>query len=420
MAACGLDFGTSNSAVALASGEVLRIDATAAQPRLFRTVLFFPEDTGEVLAGNEAIERYQEDNAGRFIQSMKTWLPSSSFTRTVLRNRTLSLEDLIAVFLRRVRTLGSQALGQELDEVVLGRPARFSTEPTADAFAEGRLRKAAELAGFTQVRFVIEPIAAALAYEASLSRDEVVLVADFGAGTSDLTLMRLGPSHREGKDRRVDVLASSGVYVGGDRFDSAIMKHKLLRFFGQGSTYAVGQKRMEMPTYVSSRLLSWNEMSLIREKQTRELIEMMLKTSDDKPAIQALHDLVMYNLGFRLYRAIEKAKVALSTEDEARIDFEDERVVLHETITRAEFDQASAHLITELEVCTDELLTRVPDVRIDSVFLTGGSSHVPAVRALFARKFGEGRLRTADAFTSVVEGLGRASSPTFGLSAEAG
>lgn len=412
MASCGVDFGTSNSAVALPNGEVLRIDLTAAQPKLFRTVLFFPEDTAEVLAGNEAIERYQEDNAGRFIQSMKTWLPASSFTRTQLRGRTLSLEELIAVFLRRVRTVAAEAAGTEFDDVVLGRPARFSADPKIDAFAEERLKKAGELAGFTNIRFVIEPIAAALAYEARLERDEVVLVADFGAGTTDLTVMRLGPSRREKKDRREDVVASSGVYVGGDRFDAAIMKSKLFPHFGHGSTYlpTITGKRMEMPTYVSSRLLSWNEMSLIREKKTRELIEMMLKTSDRKPAIEALHDLVIYNLGFRLYRAIEQAKVTLSTEREAVLDFEEERISIHERITREEFDAASAHLIVELEETTDELLTRLPSsLKIDSVFLTGGSSHVPAVRQLFARKFGAERLRTADAFTSVVEGLGRAS-----------
>lgn len=412
MALCGLDFGTSNSAVALPNGDVLRIDARASQPRLFRTVLFFPEDSAEVLAGHDAIERYQEDNAGRFIQSMKTWLPASSFTRTILRGRTLTLEELIAVFLRRIRVVAAEAAGEEFDSVVLGRPARFSPDAKVDAFAEERLRKAAELAGFTSVKFLIEPIAAALAYEAQLKKDEMVLVADFGAGTSDLTLMHLGPSRRERADRREDVVASSGVYVGGDRFDAAIMKHKLFPYFGHGSTYlpTITGKRMEMPTYVSSRLLSWNEMSLIREKKTRELIDMMLKTSDRKPAIEALHDLVMYNLGFRLYRAIEQAKVTLSTQKKATLEFDEERISIHETITRDEFDAASAHLITELEETTDELLSRVPSsVKIDSVFLTGGSSHVPAVRRLFAAKFGEERLRTADAFTSVVEGLGRAS-----------
>lgn len=409
MPACGFDFGTSNSAVALPSGEVLRIDPSAPEPRLFRSVLFFPEDTAELLAGHQAIERYQEDNAGRFIQSMKTWLPSTTFTRTQLRTKVLSLEDLIALFLKEVRAEAAKTMGAAFDEVVMGRPARFSADDGADAFAEERLRKAATIAGFSSVRFVIEPIAAALSYEATLSKDEVVLVADFGAGTSDLTVMRLGPSHRGNPERRGDVIASSGVYVGGDRFDAAIMKHKLLHLFGHGSTYIADRKRMPMPTYVSYRLLSRTEMSLIREKKTRELIDLMLRSSDNKPAIEALEDLVMCNLGFRLYRAIEKAKVELSSSQKARIDFEEARIVIHEVVTRDEFEAASAHLIDELEVCTDGLLRRLPDdLHIDSVFLTGGSSYVPSVRALFARKFGAERLRTADAFTSVVEGLGRA------------
>lgn len=413
---CGLDFGTSNSAIALATGEVLRLEHEA---RLSRSVLFFPEDTLDVLAGGPAIERYLEDNAGRFIQSMKTWLPSSTFTRTQIRNRTLLLEELIAVFLRSLRARAGEVLGSELTEVVMGRPARFSTDPKADAFAQDRLHKAAQLAGFREVSFVIEPIAAALTYEATLERDELVLVADFGAGTSDLTLMWLGPGRRVKGDRRVDVVASSGVYVGGDRFDAAIMKYKLLPYFGQGSTYEVGFKRMPIPTYVLGRLLSWNEMSLIRERSTRELIDQMLKTSDSKPAIEALHDLVMYNLGYRLYRAIEQAKIELSTKPKATIVFDDERIHVEEKITRAEFDRFCRPLIDELEACTDELLARAPkDLKIDSVFLTGGSSQLPSVRALFARKFGEGRLRTADAFTSVAEGLGRAADAAFKLSAE--
>lgn len=403
----GIDFGTSNTAVALPTGEVLRIDRGGP---LCRTVLFFPEDSQEILAGGEAIERYQEDPAGRFIQSMKTWLPAQSFTRTQLRGRNLSLEELIAIFLRKVRATVVEQ-GHATEHVVFGRPARFSKDPAVDAFAQERLLKAAQLAGFEQVRFVIEPIAAALAYEAKLERDEVVLVADFGAGTSDLTVMRVGPSHREKVDRRDDVIASGGVYVGGDRFDAAIMKHKLFPYFGQGSTYVadLGGRRLPMPTYVSSRLLSWSEMSLIREKKTRDLIELMLKTSDRKSSIEALHDLVMDNLGFRLYRAIEAAKVRLSTEEKTSLDFEEARIEIHETVTRAEFEQASAHLIDELEECTNEVLAQVPaGVEPDSVFLTGGSSQIPSVRRLFAKKFGESRLRTADAFTSVVEGLGRA------------
>jgi hypothetical chaperone protein len=408
-AACGVDFGTSNSAVALPGGRVLPIDPEASEPRLFRSVLFFPEEERTLFAGAEAIARYLEDNAGRFIQSVKTWLPSTSFHATQIRNAPYTLEDLIALLLRRIRVLAEQAARSELRSVVLGRPAVFSLDPVVDALAQGRLEKAAEKAGFTHVRFVIEPIAAALTYEATLEREERVLVADFGAGTSDLTVMRLSPERRNRPDRRDDVIGSAGVYVGGDKFDAAIMKHALLTSFGAGSRYKLGDRWMDIPQHIQGKLLSWHEMSFIREKATQELIQTMLKTSDRPDAIAALHDLVMFNLGYHLFRAIERAKVQLSSAEEATIDFEEERISIHKRITRAQFEKFSAPLLSELEACVTGLLARTGGEKsIDAVFLTGGSSQIPAVRNLFARIFGAGRLRAADAFTSVAEGLGRA------------
>lgn len=411
MAVCGLDFGTSNSTVALPSGEILAIDPGSATPRLFRSVLFFPEEAREVLAGHAAIEEYLVRSEGRFIQSVKGWLPSATFTATMIRNRPLRLEDLIALLLRRIREQAERAAGVPLDEVTLGRPAVFSTDPVAEARAEERLRRAAELAGWKRIRFLIEPIAAALAYEATLDSDELVLAADFGAGTSDLTLMRLGPGRRGAQDRRPDVVASDGVYVGGDRFDAEIMRHKLLRHFGAGSTYQTFDKRMPIPNHILGKLLSWHEMSFIREKSTQKLIEHMLDASDNVPAIEALFDLVDENLGYRLFRAIEAAKIRLSTEQKTEIVFDEARIHVSEPLTRAELETFSAPLLLVLRECAVGLLARagVSPVEVTSVFLTGGSSQIPAVRRLFADLFGEAKLRTADAFTSVAEGLGRAS-----------
>ena len=409
MATCGLDFGTSNSTVALPSGQVLAIDPGNAAPRLFRSVLFFPEEGKSIFAGAAAIEEYLQRSEGRFIQSIKGWLPSSSFTATQIRNKALKLEDLVALLLRRIREQAERAAGHALDEVTLGRPAVFSTDPVSDARAQERLRRAAELAGFRSIRFVIEPIAAALTYEATRDRDELVLVADFGAGTSDLTLMRLGPNRRGAQDRRADVVASDGVHVGGDRFDAEIMRHKLLRTFGAGSTYLVSGKRMPIPNHIVNKLLSWHEMSFIRERFTQQLIELMLHESDNVPAIEALFDLIEENLGYRLYRAIEAAKIRLSTARETIIEFDEARIQIRAPITRAELEGFAKPLLDALSACTAKLLdtAQVRAEAIDAVFLTGGSSQIPAVRALFADRFGEARLRTADAFTSVAEGLGR-------------
>lgn len=409
MASCGLDFGTSNSTVALPSGQALPIDPQAPSPRLFRSVLFFPEEAESVLAGFAAIEEYLERSEGRFIQSVKGWLPSTSFSATQIRNKAYKLEDLVALLLRRIREAAEAAAGTTLEEVTLGRPAVFSPDAAADANAEARLRRAAELAGFRDIRFLIEPIAAALAYEATLGRDELVLVADFGAGTSDLTLMRLGPGRGGARDRRADVVASGGIDIGGDRFDAAIMRNKLLRHFGHGSTYEQQGKHMPIPNHIMGKLLSWHEMSFIRERSTQQLIDRMLYASDNVPAIEALYDLVEENLGYRLFRAIEAAKIRLSVGEATTIDFEEARINIHEPITRAEFEAFSAPLLEGLQTTTREVLDRArvaPDA-IDSVFLTGGSSQIPAVRRLFGEQFGESKLRTADAFTSVAEGLGR-------------
>ena len=409
MATCGVDFGTSNSALALPNGEVVRIDLRAPNPRLLRSVLFFPDEEREVYAGETAIAEYLAGGYGRFLQSVKTWLPSRAFQSTSIRNRPFQLEDLVAMLLRRIREEAELRVGAPLREVVLGRPAVFSEEPESEALAQRRLERAAELAGFTRVRFLIEPIAAAFAYEARLSRDERVLVGDFGAGTADFTLMRLGPGRRGG-DRKRDIIGSDGVYIGGDRFDAEIMRHKLLPYFGAGSTYSYnGGQRLPVPNHVMNKLLSWHEMSFIREAKTQELIAQMLKTSDRLEAVEALHDLVEENLGFQLFRAIERAKVTLSTEKEARLQFEAARIRIDERITRAEFERFSAPLLEQLDACIARLLerTRTGPEDVDAVFLTGGCSQIPAVHALFSRRFGDAKLRTADAFTSVAEGLGR-------------
>ncbi len=412
MDACGLDFGTSNTAVALPDGTVVPIDLENAEPRLFRSVLFFPEDERTVYAGAPAITRYLEDNSGRFIQSVKSFLHSRSFRATQVHGRTWTIEALVAVLLRRVREAVGASTGAAPEAVVLGRPALFTTEPEADALAEQRLRQAAELAGFQRIQFLIEPIAAALAYEAQLTREELVLVADFGAGTTDLTLMRLGPARRGAEDRRGDVVGSTGVRIGGDRFDAEIMRHKLLPCFGEGTTYRVRgltDKRLPVPRHVMAKLLSWHEMSFIREKSTQELLELMLESSDKPETAEALYDLVMENLGYRLFRAIEAAKVRLSREEEATVDFEEARIQVHERVTRAEFESFSQPLLQELEQCTQGLLERCAEAgEPDAVFLTGGSSQIPAVRQIYERRFGAERVRTADAFTSVAEGLGRA------------
>ncbi len=409
----GIDFGTSNSAAALpgdgnSPARVLSIDARAEDARLLRSVLFFPEGSPDVLAGAAAIESYLGDFEGRFLQSIKTFLPSPSFTHTEIRRKAWKLEQLIALLLTRIREAVEREAGGPLTHVVFGRPAVFSPDKERDALAEARLLQAATLAGFPAPTFVIEPIAAALRYEESLARDEVVLVGDFGAGTSDFTLMQLGPSRRNALDRREDVISSSGVYVGGDRFDSAIVEHKLLTLFGAGSTFASLLKRVEVPTWMTRKLLAWHELSMLREKSNLDFLRNAVKTSDRPRELQNLVTLAEENLPFHLYRSVESAKRELSTSERVTVSFHEADIDIEARVTRAEFEHWTEPLRDELSRAVDRCLASSGGLKPDAVFLTGGTSKIPSVRQLFAQRFGESRLREGDAFTSVAAGLGRA------------
>jgi hypothetical chaperone protein len=412
--AVGVDFGTSNTAAALpgerpgAPARILEVDPRGDDARLLRSVLFFPRHGADRFVGGEAIARYLEDGEGRFLQSVKSFLPAASFAGTTVRNRRLALEDLVALLLAPLRERIEALAGGPVTRAVFGRPAVFHEDPARDRLAEERLRRAAVLAGFPEPIFLIEPIAAALRYEEQLARDEVVLVGDFGAGTSDFTLMRLGPGRGgAGLDRRGDVLASGGVRVGGDRFDAAVVE-RLLPHFGAGSTYQTLTKRIELPPWIVRTLLSWHELFLLREKSTLDFLEEAARTSDRPRELGNLLALVEENLAYHLYRSVEAAKRELSTRPRARVQFDAGGILIDEPVTRAQFDAWTAPLRRQLLDAVAAVLARAPGVVPDTVFLTGGTSYIPAVRDDFARLFGEGRLREGEGFTAVAAGLGRA------------
>jgi hypothetical chaperone protein len=415
--AVGVDFGTSNTAAAIpgegpgAAAKILRVDPRGDDQRLLRSVLFFPREGRDRCIGGEAIARYLADGEGRFLQSVKSFLPSPSFTRTTVRGKSYSLEELVALLLLPLRERVEAEGGGRVERAVFGRPAVFHPDPERDALAEERLRAAAVLAGFPEPTFLIEPIAAALRYEERLDRDELVLVGDFGAGTSDFTLMRLGPGRAGGGDggaRRADVLASGGVRIGGDRFDAAVVEHLLLPRFGAGSTYQTLTKRIDLPPWIARTLLSWHELFLLREKSTLEFLREVARTSDRPRELENLLALIEENLAYHLYRSVEKAKRELSERPGARVTFDAGGIEIDEPVTRKQFEAWTAPLRAELLATVSSVLAQAPGARPDTVFLTGGTSYIPAVRADFAALFGPERLREGEGFTAVAAGLGRA------------
>ena len=417
----GIDFGTTNSALSIyrdGQVEVVNIDELNGNSSLMRSVLYFNEDR-EIFTGHEAINNYvSEGAAGRFMQSIKTFLPNRSFVSTEVFGKNYGIDDLVAIVLRRIKLRGEAIVGCQVDRVVLGRPVVFSEDPEKDALAQTRLEAAARKAGFTQIWFQLEPVAAALSYEESLpaGAEKIVFIGDFGGGTSDFTVIRVKGGAFARGNRRSDVLALGGVYVAGDKFDSQIMWDKVAKYFGRGVKYkGMGKDDLfDIPHSIIYTLCQWHRIPLLRARKIREQIRLIKNSANDRKAIENLEHLINDNYGFFLFQSIEKSKCELSHRELTDIRFNERDLSISEGITRKEFDAINAENFSRIAGCIDEVIAKsgVSYGGIDTVFLTGGTSRIPFIRDLFVQRFGAEKLEDRDAFTSVVHGLGT-SSPLY-------
>ena len=417
----GIDFGTTNSALSIYRNntvEVVNIDGVNANGSLMRSVLYFTEEN-EIFAGQEAIGHYVEEGAaGRFMQSIKTFLPNRSFESTEVFGKKYGIEDLVAIILRKIKAKGEAHLGYPVDSVVLGRPVLFSEDAEKDALAQSRLETAAKKAGFKEIRFQLEPVAAALSFEQTLASgaEKLVLIGDFGGGTSDFTVIRVRGGAFARPDRRSDVLSLGGVYTAGDKFDSQIMWDKIAKYFGRGVKYkGMGKNELfDIPHSIIHTLCQWHRIPLLRARKTREQIRLIKNAATDKESIENLEHLINDNYGFFLFQSIEKAKCKLSDLEMTTVDFKERDLCISEPITKQEFEAINGDNFRRIACCIDEVVAKsgVAHSKIDTVFLTGGTSRIPFIRGIFSERFGEDKLENRDAFTSVVHGLG-ASVPLF-------
>lgn len=417
----GIDFGTTNSALSVYRNgmvEVLAVDGDDCAGELMRSVLYFNEEN-EIYAGQEAIRQYVVDGAsGRFMQSIKTFLPNTSFVSTEVFGKRYEIDDLVAIILRKIKACGEAHVGCSVESVVLGRPVVFSTDTVKDAVAEKRLEKAARKAGFKNIWFQYEPVAAALAFEDSLptGQERIVFIGDFGGGTSDFSVIRVKGGDYARSDRRSDVLSLGGVYVAGDKFDSQIMWDKVAHHFGRYASYkSMGKDEwITIPKGIVYTLCQWHRIPLLRARKTREQIRVIKNTTDDLGAIEHLENIINDNYGFFLFQAIEKAKCELSGQEQTLISFTERDLSINEEISRGNFETINADNFQQIADCIDEVVARsgLLPTQMDTVFLTGGTSRMPFIQALFAERFGRDKLENRDAFTSVVHGLG-SSVPLF-------
>ena len=417
----GIDFGTTNSALSIyrnGAVEVVAVDGSDGTGELMRSVLYFNEEN-EIFAGQEAIHQYVGDGAaGRFMQSIKTFLPNTSFDNTEIFGKHYTIDDLVAIILKKIKARGEAHVGCTVDSVVLGRPVVFSTDAAKDAVAEKRLEKAARKAGFKKIWFQYEPVAAALTFEETLQagQEKIVFIGDFGGGTSDFSVIRVKGGAFARSDRRSDVLSLGGVYVAGDKFDSQIMWDKVAHYFGRHARYTTMGKDdwISIPKSIIYTLCQWHRIPLLRARKTREHIRVIKGTTDDRRAIEHLENIINDNFGFFLFQAIEKAKCELSDRNQSLISFTERDLCISEELDKGEFEKLNSENFKQIETCIDEVVARsglLPS-QIDSVFLTGGTSRIPHIQELFADRFGREKLEKRDAFTSVVHGLG-SSVPLF-------
>lgn len=405
----GIDFGTTNTAVAVADGDgAVQLAALEGAPH-WRTVLYF-EPGGGLTAGAPAIARYLETGGeGRLVQSIKSHLASSSFSKTTIFGRRWALEDMIAAYLRQVRAASPVDLGSR---AVVGRPVRYWGADTAedDTRAVDRMRTALATAGFDDVVFEFEPVGAAARYAARLDHDELIVVADFGGGTTDFSVIRVGPTAGG------TVLANAGIGISGDAFDARVIDAIVAPALGLRTRYKVDEFGAEapVPAWIYGHLRRWHYLSFLKEESTLRLLERVTRGALEPARIERLVRIVDEDLGMLLHRSVEGAKVRLSGTDEDRVALE--QIDLDLPIARASFDGWIGEDLDAIGGVLDGVLEKagVAAADVDRVFATGGSSLVPAVRARLAARFGAAKLEGGDELTSVAWGLAARARQVFG------
>jgi hypothetical chaperone protein len=415
--AFGLDFGTTNSALALAYSDRTVELARFGAGSTFRSIIYFEEDESSrsgklrVVAGPDAIESYMNARMpGRLIQSTKSYLASRLFSQTQILNQSFSLEELIGILLRHMRKSAELQFGELGTKLVVGRPVHFSgTKNRADDnFALTRLRKAFAKAGFDEVHFLAEPVAAAYKYRQRLDHNELVLIADFGGGTSDFSLVHLKPTQASTTELSDQVIANDGVGIAGDTFDSKLVRHLVAPLLGLGSQYkSQFGKLLPVPNWLYEHLERWHYLSFLKTRKNMEVLKQIRFQALAPEKLDALIELIDHDLGYRLYQAIESVKCNLSEQAHSQFHFNEAAITIEQPVRRNDFEQWTAPEIGAITACVDRLLANcnVAAHDVNAIFMTGGSSFVPAIRAIFEKKFPAVPIRAGQEFTSVAEGL---------------
>ncbi len=420
--ALGLDFGTTNTVVAMSSdattARVLPFTLEGETHPTFRSAMCFWEEDGDAArdlrfeAGPWAIERFVDDPTDcRFLQSFKTFAASKSFTETHIHGKKFTFESLLTAFIERMRTHAGPALAALPLHLVAGRPVAFAGVNPNEALALERYDAAFKNVGFEQITYVYEPVAAAFFFAQRLTQAATVLVADFGGGTSDFSIIRFEPGAGPRGALKSVPLAHSGVAVAGDVFDYRILEHAILPQLGHRAQYKSIDKILEVPTYFHHRFAQWNQLALMKSPHVIRELREYLRYAIERDGLEKFIALIENDLGYPLYKAVADTKAALSHAATSKLEFRaqgfDYDLALDATIERAAFESWIADDLQKIEDAVDEALgeAKLDASEIDRIFLTGGTSFVPSVRAIFDQRFDPKKIETGDQLESIAYGL---------------
>jgi hypothetical chaperone protein len=404
--ACGVDFGTSNSTMGWSRQGQPSLLALEDGKMTLPSVVFFNADENEFTYGRAALSTYLAGYEGRLMRSLKSLLGSGMIDgQTEVGGRALPFRALLSQFIGELKQRGERAAGRRFDSVVLGRPVHFVDDNAeADQLAQDTLEEIARAVGFKHIAFQYEPIAAAFDYESTIDREELVLIADIGGGTSDFSLVRLSPERAKKTDRRDDILATGGVHIGGTDFDKYLSLSSVMPLLGLGSKLT---SNSEVPSGYYFNLATWHTINLIYTRKAWQQLQDVYREVAERDKFARLLDLVEQRAGHWLALQVEAAKIGLSADESFTLELDRLRPPDTLQLTRAGFDASIDHLVESVEQTVGKLLADagVKADAIDSVFFTGGSSGVHLLRKRIAALVPGAKQVEGDLFGSIGAGL---------------
>ncbi|WP_263140838.1 Hsp70 family protein [Pseudomonas sp. RIT-PI-AD] len=404
--ACGIDFGTSNSTVGWwRPGEDSLIALEDGKITL-PSVVFFNLEERRPVYGRRALEEYLEGYEGRLMRSLKSLLGSKLLkSETTVLGSAMPFKQLLGLFIGELKQRAEAVAGRAFEQVVLGRPVFFvDDDPEADREAADTLVAVAKAIGFDEVSFQYEPIAAAFDYERGIDREELVLIVDIGGGTSDFSLIRLSPERRDHAERQDDILATGGVHIGGTDFDKQLSLRGVMPLFGYGSRM---KSDAFMPTHYHLNLATWHTINTLYAQKTQLALKSMRYDIVDASGIDRLFRLIEQRAGHWLAMQVEQSKIDLTEADRLNLSLARIEEGLEVELTRDLFEAAIESLLGRVRDSVGDLLNKagLTAAQVDTVFFTGGSSGVPALRRIIAELLPNARHLEGNTFGSIGSGL---------------